>query len=153
MQANTVLVVAGFVAVAFIGCGDGHPETAPVAGKVTYKGQPVTQGTVTFYPADGRSSIGKIKQDGTYTMTTFAAGDGALLGEHRVTIKSTQVTAARQPASFEEELALGDTGDADPPRATVIWLVPQKYSQRETTPQSATVTRGDNRIDFALTDE
>ena len=35
------------------GCGDdGYGRRYPVSGTVTYKGQPLKQGTITFTPAD-----------------------------------------------------------------------------------------------------
>ena len=46
------------------GCGPGeepHPETVPVQGKVTYQGQPVPKGTVTFQPASGQPAVGEIQ--------------------------------------------------------------------------------------------
>lgn len=62
------------------GCGSGHPETFPVAGKITYDGQPVTQGTVVFYPEEGQPAMGTIAADGSYRLTTFEDGDGAAAG-------------------------------------------------------------------------
>ncbi|MDR3622851.1 MAG: hypothetical protein P4L85_26090 [Paludisphaera borealis] len=74
------------------GCG-GVPEaaaklstTVPVQGKVTYKGKPLTHGTVVFEPDAGREAHGEIGPDGGYTLSTFKAGDGAVAGKHRVSI-------------------------------------------------------------------
>ena len=70
-------------------------ETAPVSGKVTCNGQPITEGYVLFTPildasADpkksGKSAYGTIQPDGTYTLTTYEEGDGALLGRHEVRV-------------------------------------------------------------------
>ncbi len=73
-----------------VGCGQGAGtgaggETVPVKGKVTYKGQPVTQGVVTFEPVDaGRVATGDIQSDGTFVLTTVKTGDGAVVGRHKV---------------------------------------------------------------------
>lgn len=68
--------------------------TAPVNGSVTYNGQPVGQGQILFQPVSGadKNYPGKparadVQPDGTYALTTFDEGDGALLGEHRVTFE------------------------------------------------------------------
>ena len=60
------------------GCGgkSQFPETLPVSGKVTYKGQPVTKGTVTFQSDTGQPATGEIQPDGTYRLSTFAEKDG-----------------------------------------------------------------------------
>jgi hypothetical protein len=73
------------------GCGGGEFETAPVRGTVTCEGTPVTSGTITFTPiaegaADkpGKPGMGKIGPDGTFVLTTYRQGDGAIIGMHEV---------------------------------------------------------------------
>jgi Protein of unknown function (DUF1559) len=63
-----------------LGCAESRPKTAVVTGKVTYQGKPVPHGTITFVPANGPAATGEIRPDGSYTLTTFRDGDGALLG-------------------------------------------------------------------------
>src|SRR5262249_3000951 len=77
----------------FSGCAGsdaGKPKVAPVSGKVTKKGgQPLTHGDITFTPSEGGSgqiATGQIGPDGSYTLTTFNTGDGAVLGKHKVTV-------------------------------------------------------------------
>src|SRR5262249_7863155 len=55
------------------GCGpaESHPETVPVQGKVTYKGQPVPRGTITFQPDAGQPATGEIQPDGSYRLGTY----------------------------------------------------------------------------------
>ena len=73
------------------GCGGpaelrGAP-TFPVKGKVTYRGKPLTQGSVTFEPdGAGKEANGPIQPDGTFILTTYKPGDGAVAGLHRVAI-------------------------------------------------------------------
>ena len=78
------------------GCGDdGYGRRYPVSGKVTYKGQPLKQGTITFTPADantGRTASGHIV-DGAYALTTVDNEDGALPGPYQVAIASVEVDA------------------------------------------------------------
>lgn len=141
-----LFVAAGAVLVAS-GCGS---DTVPVRGKVTFNDQPVPEGTVTFYPeAGGRPSSGQIQPDGTYQLSSKEPGDGALIGEHKVTIEARRVTnAAPGPKSFAEELA--SEGAPPPPPVQIEWLVPEEYSSVGTTSLTATVEDKSNVIDFNL---
>lgn len=149
-----VRYVAVFVLIAVAGgCGSDRPELAPVHGKVTLDRQPLSGGTIHFWPAQGRPARGTIGPDGTYSLSTFDEKDGAVLGEHVVTIEATRVHGdAPEIKSLEEEMAY--YGRKDAPRvgpAAVERLVPEKYSRRETSGLAATVNRGRNPIDFNLT--
>ncbi len=82
----------GLLAAALAGCGPGHGMTlGRVQGKVTYKGEPVKFGTVSFVPdaskgSDGPIATGTIKSDGTYILSTDEGGDGALVGHHKISV-------------------------------------------------------------------
>jgi hypothetical protein len=88
-------VLAALLLSSCSGCGsDTGPfmgQTVPVKGKVTFKGKPLTQGEIVFEPADGfgREAHGKIQEDGTFELTTFKTGDGAVPGTHRVAVSGT----------------------------------------------------------------
>jgi hypothetical protein len=70
--------------------GCGRPayqlETAPVSGRVTLDGQPVTSGYVFVVPSKGRMAKGSIQPDGTFALTTYETGDGAQVGSHSVIV-------------------------------------------------------------------
>lgn len=144
-NAKRALILAAAACVLWAGCGPRRPRTAPVRGRVTFDGAPVTEGRIFFHPEEGRPAIGKLESDGMYELTTFKAGDGALPGRYRVVIEATRTTGGAQPQSFEDELA----GIGGAP-GELVWLVPRTYSQRETTPLSAEVNPGRNVIDFDL---
>lgn len=143
-----VVCLAGGAAAA--GCGPGYPETAEVHGEVTYAGKPVPEGRILFWPAEGRPAMADLAADGSYSLTTFFSRDGALPGEHRVTIKATRVhfggAGPGAPAA---------PGPEAPPQGAgtpvVEWLVPPVYERPETSPLRATVKPGENVIDFHLT--
>ncbi|WP_166827117.1 hypothetical protein [Thalassoroseus pseudoceratinae] len=110
-------------------------ETSTVSGTITYDGKPVTTGTVMFTPVGGGPpATGQIQQDGTYNLKTYEEGDGAVLGEHKVTI-----VALDMGSGLPEEAA-------SEPRA----LIPDKYGRDTTSGLTATVTDGENTIDFPL---
>jgi hypothetical protein len=138
-----ILVLALLVA----GCGGpSRPATAPVTGRVTYAGKPVPLGQIMFYPEKGRPAMGAIGADGTYRLTTFANGDGAMPGRFRVTIQAMRVTGPPAPKSLDEELrGIGGGG-----KTTTEWLVPEKYSHQESTLLTAEVKPGSNTINFDL---
>ncbi len=69
---------------------------APVTGKITVSGQPVTKGFVIFMPDEakgtsGKAAVGDIGPDGTYALRTFKANDGAIVGHHRVVISGQAI--------------------------------------------------------------
>ncbi|MCO6047158.1 hypothetical protein NG895_24940 [Aeoliella sp. ICT_H6.2] len=60
---------------------------AEVAGTVTYGGEPVTEGTIQFYPTQaGPMAVGRLADDGTFVLSTSEAGDGARVGEYIVVV-------------------------------------------------------------------
>jgi hypothetical protein len=68
------------------------PQLLPVKGKVVFKGQPLTTGTVRFEPDDyGRAASGKLQSDGTFVLTTLKEGDGVVPGHHRVSITNPDI--------------------------------------------------------------
>jgi hypothetical protein len=121
------------------GCGSApeHPETFPVQGKVTYKGQPVPKGTVTFQSDGGQTATGEIQPDGTYRLGTFAAGDGAVAGHHKVMIIANDADPTLMP---------GSSPGYKPPKD----LVPAKYSKLETSGLEAVVEKDKANVDFDL---
>jgi hypothetical protein len=114
------IVLTALVLVSCPGCGAGAGAqvgpTVPVKGRVTYQGKPLTQGTITFEPVDtGREANGNIGPDGTFVLTTFKEGDGAVAGVHRVGVVGTGKTVLpaklRNPSSstVEVEVSQGKT--------------------------------------------
>lgn len=124
--------------VTLAGCGGGGMKTAVVRGKVTYKGAAVPNGTVSFIPASGPAATGEIQPDGSYTLTTYRSGDGAVLGPHKVVIVAMQDQAGRLP---EERAPL------PPP------IVPVHVTSLATTDLTADVQDRENTIDFALVEK
>ena len=141
--ALSMLALAGFF-VPIMGCGSSGPAKAPVTGKVTHKGQPVTGGTLTFAPmasADatagkpGKPATGKIQQDGSYTLGTDSESDGAFVGRHRV-LYSAPTTEWETP---------GWDGKGKPPKPPV-----SPYARLHTKETEVEVTSGSNEINIEL---
>jgi hypothetical protein len=76
--------------VLFLGCGENSQAPVPIRGKVTYRGQPVQNGTIVFTPDPrkgqvGAMAIGEIQPDGTYSLRNGKAF-GAPPGYYRITV-------------------------------------------------------------------
>jgi hypothetical protein len=67
------------------GCGRQIP-VHPVSGRVTLDGKPLVDAQISFRPANGPEAFGVLDGDGRYTLSTRAAGDGAVAGKHAVTL-------------------------------------------------------------------
>jgi hypothetical protein len=142
------LVVFGFGAVT-IGCGGNSPRPpmGKVSGKVTYDGTAVNQGRVTFTPvtgdgdSGGTSAMGVIESDGSYSLTTFNTGDGALVGQHIVTVvvPTEDIRELNKPRP-----------DGSIPYILPKELVPKRYTDPKLTPLRYTVEAGQNSIDIPL---
>jgi len=131
-----------------IGCGSDEtlPETAAVTGTITYNGSPIRGGTITFHPqGTGNPAYGLVTPDGTYSLTTYHTDDGAVLGEHVVTV---EVMPGQWAAEADAENAglPGTENSSSGPR------IPPAYSSAETTPLRYTVKSGTNTADFVLED-
>jgi hypothetical protein len=138
-----------------LGCGGdaSKPKLGRVSGKVTYNGQPVTKGIVSFVPRggpgaqSGQSATGEIGPDGSYTLTTFENGDGAVLGEHSVLIMAREEDPAITGHGMPIPNAQGKL-KIKPAKS----LVPEKYATATNSPLRFTVQEGSNNNDIDLKD-
>jgi hypothetical protein len=85
--------LALLIPAACIGCSKSPHDLAPVRGVVTIDGQPFAAGKVMFAPVAkgesrnaGRAAFGRLQPDGTFTLTSYDADDGAVVGEHWATL-------------------------------------------------------------------
>ena len=147
MTGKLALLPAAALLLLSLGCNS-NADIGSVTGVVTFNGKAVPEGTITFYPdAGGRPATGKLQPDGSYELSTASPGDGALIGEYKVAIEAKQVTGgAPVHSSLQEEIA--NPGGGGPSKVT--WLVPEKYASAANSDLTATVTGGDNNIDFKL---
>ncbi len=142
--------LAWVILTAFAGCGSNRPETVAVAGRVTLAGQPAAECRVTFHPLDGRRvAFGLTDAEGRYVLRTFESGDGAMPGEHRVTIyQVTMNLPGGGPKSLADEVNFDWSKlAAESPSRPVV---PEIFGNRETTPLSATIFEPTDSLDFEL---
>ncbi len=91
------LPLATFVLAGVAGCGGGG-DLVPVSGTLTYKGKPVTNAYVDFFPEPGRPSWGQTDEQGRFTLHYDKDHDGAVAGKHRVAVRRRLVTLDEQEA-------------------------------------------------------
>ena len=140
------LLIAFLAASAFwVGCGPSGPTTAPVSGTVTYKGQPVAGAHVSFIPSDAssRAAEGLTDSQGHFTLGTFSASDGAILGKYKVGVIAHGPARPAKPG--EGSGMPGETVPGPP-------IIPAKYFSPETSGLTHEVKSGRNHVELALTD-
>ena len=126
------LSATAMVLAAISGCGSS--EVGSVEGVVSYHDKPLEHGRVVFHPEAGRPAFGDIGADGAFILTTRNPEDGALIGNHRVTIHCDK---ASNPAdAFSDRVS----------------LIPTRYQDPETSGLTAEVEAGSNTFNFELTD-
>ena len=76
--------------VACLGCGTGSdlPDLGYVEGGVSLDGKPTAGVIIKFQPEAGRPSYGETDGEGHYVLKYSGDTEGALLGEHLVTIST-----------------------------------------------------------------
>ena len=122
-----------------VGCGGTPPPFAPVKGKVSYQGRPLTTGTIVFTPDPVRGTSGPlaradIQPDGSYQLKSSEQA-GAVPGWHRVTVLA--IDAAPQWNSQQPVV----------PRS----LIPPRYSDPSLSGLAREVKPGEeNTLNFDL---
>ena len=121
-------------------------------GRVTFEGEPIPLGRITFYPEDGsRPASGELSGDGSYELNTYDDGPGAVIGQHKVTIDAVKEEFDHPGNdSGMEKLTVEPSHTELAKRVRTQWLVPIEYSRRDTSPLLAEVKPEDNVIDFDL---
>lgn len=124
-----LLAVAICAAVGLVGCGDGRPTRVPVSGRVTIDGKPLAKGYISVVPAGDRVAEGNIGPDGRFTLKTYDAGDGCVVGKHKVLIVARDVLSPTK----------------------IRWLAPPKYCELETTDLEVSVDGPTDSLTIELT--
>lgn len=122
---------------ACVGCGPDRPVLASVQGTVTLDGKPLAGAAVMLMPeAGGRPARGTTDEQGHFELTTFERGDGAIVGEQRVS-----VSLVRTPGIQPGEDGLSPL-NIDPSKLKEEWVTPQRYASPQTSGLTAEVAPG-----------
>jgi len=144
------------------GCSPSSSVPSRISGSVTYKGQPVTAGLVTFHSENMGSYKAPLAPDGTYQASDLP------LGNMVVTVETESANPDKKAPDYagggkagkmyEERLAAekkssmgSPMGPGGPPPGKYT-KIPAKYSNSKSSPLTVTLTAGRNVKDFDLTD-
>jgi hypothetical protein len=111
-----LVVAAGLLA----GCGDSAERRYAVSGTVTYKGQPIANGLISFMPRGTDASAGgSAIVNGKYTIPSSV---GLLAGEYDVVVSVPTATPAKAAGDDEAPGEGGEreTGEALPARYNLM---------------------------------
>jgi len=123
------------------GCGgsSAHPRAA-VSGKITFDGEPLSQGTITFVPLEeGVAASGEIT-NGQFSIPTE---QGPSPGKCRVEVLSFQETGEKVP---------GISDDASGMTAETKQVIPKEFNT-DSTLQEDVAADGENVFELALTSQ
>src|SRR5262245_3334162 len=124
---RTSCLLAALVAMCTTGCGS-STNTVKVRGHAAYRGESLTNGTVTFFPASGRPMIAPLSEEGDYTAELAP-------GEYEVVM----MIGTKPPEGYKE-------GDPLPPPKITL---PDEYTIRAKSKLKASVAPGQSEaIDF-----
>jgi hypothetical protein len=156
------------------GCSGAKQGPAGVSGKITYKGQPVTGGTIYFFPEGSGSSYSNgINEDGTYLVTDVPSGDcsvsiealpdpgkdkGPVYGGERGEQAAKAAEEAKAKHKDKSGMGAGQGmgspipgGGPSSPQGKYMKL-PEKYADPKTSGLKANIKKGSNTQNFDLTD-
>ena len=143
-EIDKIVSVVLFVCFVSAGCGSSALfDRAGVSGTVTFDGEPIKEGRITFTPQEGESSgaAAALIEDGEYSIDDSV---GPKVGKQKVTINASRKTGQTVPAAMPA------------PEGTMIEVteeyIPYKYNYATTL--SADIKAGDNDgVNFDLKPE
>ena len=118
------------------GCSrDARPPVVPVHGQVRVDGKPAAHAQVTFHPVGDRRTdavhpAATTDEDGRFSLTSFAAGDGAAPGEYQVAVVWFLASKPRGPGE----------------ESTTRNYLPDRYGRAESSQLRATVGPGETTL-------
>jgi hypothetical protein len=134
IQVRCCLFLAALLFIAATSAGCSSSGTAAVEGKVTFGGEPIDVGTITFLPeSEAGAKTGGLIDKGAYRVDPKV---GPSPGPHRVEIRWAKPTGKKSKNEFGEEIERRQEG------------LPEKYHAQSTL--TADIKPGKNAIDFQL---
>lgn len=123
-------------------------KIAEVSGTVTYQGQALTSGNVTFIGSDGIGYMAPIDSVGKYS-TKVAIGDAKVMV---VSIDESKMQAAVEPKdkAIRGGNRNGEKPPSSPTEAKDFSLIPRKYGDQRTSQITFKVNPGKNAFDIRL---
>ena len=133
MMTHVRFIGRAIVLALFLGCGPAGPKVYPVTGTVKYEDGSIPTGEIVevhFTPTEknpkSHPATGAISATGKYLLSSFAAEDGAMEGEYKVTFNILK--------SY-----IGTVSNLSP-----------EFTRADQTPYTKTVKPGRNAFDFVV---
>jgi hypothetical protein len=155
------VVLAASVALSLASCGgegDAFGKRYPVSGTVTYNGQPLEKGAISFVPETGAGATGIIEK-GSYALSTGGEQDGAMPGKYKVTITAREDSEALAKAEFAKVSKRPESEITAIPRqflanaaGSAKSLIPAGYGDVRSTSLTAEVKAETNTFPFTISD-
>lgn len=138
------VVICSTIVVGCSGPKSNRPETVPVSGIATLKGQPIEGATVMFFPKvlPGNGAGALTDASGKFRLSTFEAADGVVPGSYLVTVMKTRIEKNPKAKS-----------DPNEPPEVHVNLLPERYTSPQKSGFTAEVKKGEkNEFTFDLKD-
>jgi hypothetical protein len=112
-----------------------RPPSFPTTGIVTWNGEPAAGALVTLQSLSHNvAASGRTNEKGEFALTTWRQGDGAVAGDHKVTVTTSVIAGYGTDGSIFEVNAM-----------------PPKYEKPDTSGLTATISdKGKNVLSFAV---
>jgi hypothetical protein len=123
-----------------------------VTGTVSYKGEPVKNGTVVFEVDGARPATGKIVDGQITEVTTAVSGDGVPVGTAKIAVFATDAPdePAGEPSAGANPGEQADMSDYMGMGAKS--LIPPHFNDPASSGLTAEIKAGDNTVTLDLTD-
>jgi len=141
IAAAVICVVSSMI---IVGCGSDGPQRTVISGNVTYRGEPIPEGSITFAAKDSstRTSMAAAIEDGEYRLDALG---GLPVGAYRVVIVASRPLS---DSEMQSKLAAGMTGPALAPQQ----YIPKKYNTESKLEVTVEPGSGSLTHNFELTD-
>ena len=131
---NICLIASCLSSVFIAGCSSSGPAVGEVSGKVTFKSQPVKEGTVTFLnPNEGGAGESPIDASGNFTISHLVVGEYIVIVTPLMEMKDTD--PGKSPPAPVEKSAPN---------------IPVKYRQQGLTPLKTPIKEGKNEFQIEM---
>jgi hypothetical protein len=159
LRLHVMLASPALLVMASCGSDDGLGKRFPVSGTVTYNGNPLEKGEISFISEDMKNNIGASGKitNGSYTLSTGGNSDGAQPGKYKVIITAKEDYLAKAKADFQKDSKQQESNYIPPQyiakaEAAAKSLIPAGYGDPRTTNLTAEVLEKSTTCDFKLSD-
>ena len=146
---GSLCLIFGLALIGMVGCGQSGPERIGMSGTVTYNGEPIEDGEISFQPVAGTQA--------PPTSTTITEGKYKLPAKWALVPGTYQVSILSYRPSEKDEILPGSTLDRPPPSGGIEvkdQLLPETV-QYKSTIERVTIESGQPPLeqDFDLIDD